>query len=97
MIKRALVSGLPGTGVNVWDLGTVAIPVARYFVRNNESISSGIHVRISPFDQRVIDIRFMDAQGMNQSSTAEREIERPRVGRARPEHPAGSISPRNAA
>lgn len=76
MIKRALVSGLPGTGVNVWDLGTIAIPVARYFVRNNESISAGIHVRISPFDQRVIDIRFTDAQGMNQSSSAERAIER---------------------
>ena len=76
MIKRALVSGLPGTGVNVWDLGSVAIPVAHYFVRNREDTLSGIHVRISPFDQRVIDIRFMDAQGMNQSSAAERGIER---------------------
>ena len=33
MLKRALISGLPGTGINVWDTGTVAIPVVRYFVR----------------------------------------------------------------
>ena len=76
MIKRALISGLPGTGINVWDLGTVAVPVARHYVRNHEDTSAGIHVRLSPFDQRVIDIRFMDAQGMNQSSSVERTIER---------------------
>ena len=76
MIKRALVSGLPGAGVNVWDLGTVAIPVTRFFVRNQADATAGIHVRISPFDQRVIDIRFLDAQGMNQSSAVERSIER---------------------
>ena len=76
MIKRALMSGLPGTGVNVLDLGTVAIPVARYCVRNDNATTAGIHVRLSPFDQRVIDIRFMDAQGMNQSSGVERSIER---------------------
>ncbi len=76
MLKRALVSGLPSTGINVWDLGNVAIPVARYFVRNHEDVSAGIHVRLSPFDQRVVDIRIMNAQGMNQSTNDERVIER---------------------
>ena len=59
MLKRAMVSGLPSTGINVWDLGTVAIPVARYFVRTHSDTSAGVHVRISPFDQRVVDIRIM--------------------------------------
>ena len=52
MLKRALVSGLPGTGINVWDLGSVAIPVLRHFVRQRKDTSAGIHVRLSPFDQR---------------------------------------------
>jgi mannose-1-phosphate guanylyltransferase/phosphomannomutase len=76
MIKRALISGLPGAGVNVLDMQTVAIPVLRYYVRGHDQVKSGIHVRLSPFDQRVIDIRFTDANGLNLSSTAERKIER---------------------
>jgi len=76
MLKRALVSGLPGTGVNVWDLGSVAIPVLRHFVRQRKDTSSGIHVRLSPFDQRVVDIRVIDGQGLNQSGSSERAIER---------------------
>lgn len=76
MLKRALISGLPSSGVNVWDLGNVAIPVARYFVRTHELVSAGIHVRLSPFDQRVVDIRIINAQGMNQTINDERVIER---------------------
>lgn len=76
MLKRALMSGLPGAGVNVWDLSSVAIPVARHFVRSHPNTSAGIHVRLSPFDQRVVDIRFMNEQGMNLNSAMERAIER---------------------
>lgn len=76
MLKRALISGLPSTGVDVWDLGSVAIPVARYFVRKRENVQAGIHVRLSPFDQRVVDIRIMNGDGMNQSTGDERVIER---------------------
>jgi mannose-1-phosphate guanylyltransferase/phosphomannomutase len=76
MIKRALISGLPGAGVNVWDLESVAIPVLRHFVRSRDDVYAGIHVRLSPFDQRVVDIRFMNEQGMNLSSSMERIIER---------------------
>jgi mannose-1-phosphate guanylyltransferase/phosphomannomutase len=76
MLKRAMISGLPSAGVHVWDLGTVPIPVARHFVRTNASSSAGVHVRLSPFDQRVVDIRLFDAEGMNQSRTSERSIER---------------------
>jgi mannose-1-phosphate guanylyltransferase/phosphomannomutase len=76
MLKRAMISGLPSTGINVWDLGNVAIPVVRYFVRTHSDTSAGVHVRISPFDQRVVDIRIMNGQGMNQNSAEERVIER---------------------
>lgn len=76
MLKRALVSGIPGTGINVWDLGTVATPVVRHFVRKQPNTSAGIHVRLSPFDQRVVDIRIIDRHGMNQNKNAERAVER---------------------
>lgn len=76
MLKRALISGLPGAGVNVWDLGMVAIPVLRHFVRSRSDTHAGIHVRLSPYDQRVVDIRFMNEHGMNLSSALERTIER---------------------
>ena len=76
MLKRALISGLAGGGVNVWDLATLPIPVARHFVRADPNASAGIHVRLSPFYQRVVDIRFMNEEGLNQSRTTERSIER---------------------
>lgn len=76
MLKRALISGIPGTGINVWDLDTVPTPVLRHFVRSHSNISAGVHVRLSPFDQRVVDIRFIDKNGMNQSKSAERAVER---------------------
>lgn len=76
MLKRALISGLPGTGVNVWDLGDVPIPVLRHFVQTHKDTSAGIHVRLSPFDQRVVDIRLIDGNGMNFSTASERVIER---------------------
>lgn len=76
MLKRALISGIPGTGINVLDLGTVPIPVLRHFVRSNSEVTAGIHVRISPFDQRVVDIRLVNSEGTNLNSSEQREIER---------------------
>ncbi|MGB9594308.1 MAG: nucleotidyl transferase, partial [Anaerolineae bacterium] len=75
MIKRAIISGLPSSGVSVLDLRTVPIPVARYYTRST-SAAGGIHVRVSPFDARIVDIRIMDAEGRNLSKDEERKIER---------------------
>ncbi|MCB0199570.1 MAG: NTP transferase domain-containing protein [Caldilineae bacterium] len=75
MLKRAVISGLPSAGVNVQDLQTVPIPVARYYTANSRA-AGGVHVRISPFDQRVVDIRFFGSDGMNLSKQEERAIER---------------------
>ncbi len=75
MIKRAVISGLSSAGINVWDLGSQPIPVARYYTKICGA-EGGIHVRLSPFDQRVVDIRFMDCEGLNISKDKERSIER---------------------
>lgn len=75
MIKRAMISGLPSAGVDVADLRTVPIPVARYYTRTSPDIDGGIHVRLSPFDNRVVDIKLFDKQGMNISKAAQRKVE----------------------
>ncbi len=75
MLKRAVIAGLPSAGIHVRDLQTVPIPVARYYTRETPA-ASGVHVRISPFDQRVVDIRFFDSEGMNLDKHEERNVER---------------------
>ena len=61
--------------MNVWDLHSVPIPVARYYTRVTEA-AAGLHVRLSPFNPRVVDIRVFDENGMNLSAERERTIER---------------------
>ncbi|MBI2845578.1 MAG: mannose-1-phosphate guanyltransferase [Chloroflexi bacterium] len=75
MIKRAMISGLPSVGTHVSDLGNMPIPVARYITAQSGA-GGGVHVRLSPFDQRVVDIKFFDEQGLNLSKAKEKEIER---------------------
>ncbi len=74
MIKRAIISGLPSAGVNVADLASVPLPVARYITRISEAAGS-VDVRLSPFDNRVVDIKFLDQNGMDIGKAAERKIE----------------------
>lgn len=76
MLIRAFMSGLSSAGVNVWDLGELPVPVARHFVRMQSSAAAGVHIQRSPFDQRVVDIRFMEGQGLDQSRAHERSVER---------------------
>jgi mannose-1-phosphate guanylyltransferase/phosphomannomutase len=75
MIKRAVISGLPSAGIHAHDLQSMPIPVARYYTKVTGA-AGGVHVRLSPFDLRVVDIRFFDREGGNLSKNAERGIER---------------------
>ncbi|MSP13343.1 MAG: nucleotidyl transferase [Chloroflexi bacterium] len=75
MIKRAIIAGLPSAGANAIDLRSVPIPVARYYTRVSDAVG-GVHVRLSPYDNRVVDIRFFDGEGLNLNRQVEREIER---------------------
>jgi len=69
-----VIAGLPSAGVNVEDINQVPIPVARYYVRNTDAIG-GVNVRLSPHDQRVVDIKFFDQNGTDINKTTERKIE----------------------
>lgn len=75
MIKRAFISGLPSAGNDVLDLQMLPIPVARFYT-HAAGAAGGIHVRLSPYDQRVVDIRFMGSDGLDLTHEQERAIER---------------------
>lgn len=74
MLKRAIIAGLPSAGVNVMDLQSVPIPVARYFTAATDTVG-GVHVRLSPFDNRVVEIKFFDERGLDISTSSQRKIE----------------------
>ncbi|MBI5303594.1 MAG: NTP transferase domain-containing protein [Chloroflexi bacterium] len=74
MVKRAMVSGLPSAGITVQDVDSVPIPVARYYTAVTGA-AGGVHVRVSPYDQRTVDIRFLEKDGQNLNKTTERSIE----------------------
>ncbi len=74
MIKRGLVAGLPSAGVNVAELHDVPLPVARIITHASDA-AGGIHVRLSPLDSRVVDIKFFDADGLDIDTATERKIE----------------------
>jgi mannose-1-phosphate guanylyltransferase / phosphomannomutase len=74
MIKRAINAGLPSAGVNVDDINQVPLPVMRYIIRNSDAVG-GVHVRVSPFDQRVVDIKIFDHNGLDINKVTERKIE----------------------
>ena len=74
MIKRGMVSGFPSAGISVQDLESVPIPVARYYTAVSGA-AGGAHVRLSPYDQRVVDIHLFDKDGFNLTKASERAIE----------------------
>ncbi|MGH2377934.1 MAG: sugar phosphate nucleotidyltransferase [Candidatus Limnocylindria bacterium] len=74
MLKRALMSGVVGTGVHVADVGQMPLPIDR-FETGRIGAAGGIHVRVSPFDNRVCDIKFFDQHALDMGKAAERKVE----------------------
>ncbi|MDR2708462.1 MAG: mannose-1-phosphate guanyltransferase [Elusimicrobiota bacterium] len=74
MIKRALISGILSAGVKIGDLSDAPIPVVRYEI-GNEGERGGVHVRQSPLDSKMIDIKFFNNKGRDISLKDEKNIE----------------------
>ncbi len=75
MINRALICGLLSAGVDVHDLRVTPIPLVRYKM-GAQGASAGLHVRRSPFDPELVDLKFFDEHGLDLSSNRERSVER---------------------
>lgn len=99
MIKRTMISGLLSAGVKVGDLRVAPIPLVRYQL-GKEGESGGIHVRLSPFDPRLMDIKFFDCDGSDLSVKQEKAIEqlffREDFTRAKPSEMSEIILPTHA-
>ncbi len=75
LLKRALVSGLLASGVNVSDLENMPIPVMRYGLRHGD-FAAGIYIRHNPDDFREIDIIFFDGSGVDMPTSKLKKVER---------------------
>jgi len=75
IINRAMMCGLLSAGVDVHDLRVTPIPVLRYGMGVRGAVA-GVHVRKSPYDPELVDIKFFDERGMDISANREKGIER---------------------
>src|SRR5207244_1736973 len=74
MLKRGLMSGIVSAGVHVADLSQAPLPIGRFHTRRIGA-AGGVHVRISPFDARVCDVKFFDKQALDMDKAQERKVE----------------------
>src|SRR5207247_2244283 len=74
MLKRGLMSGIVSAGVHVADLSQAPLPIGRFHTRRLGA-AGGVHVRVSPFDVRVCDVKFFDRQALDMDRAQERKVE----------------------
>ncbi|HTD38559.1 MAG TPA: hypothetical protein VK669_13700, partial [Candidatus Limnocylindrales bacterium] len=73
VMNRCIISGLLAVGVNVLDLRSYPLPLARYAARVGSD--GGVHVRVATDDPNAIVFEFFDATGIGIDKGAERKIE----------------------
>ena len=74
MVSRSLIAGLMSVGINVINLESAAIPIARTILPTM-NLAGGIHVRLSPSRSDRILIEIFNSQGINISKATEKKIE----------------------
>ncbi len=75
MIKRAMISGISSTGVDVADLRVIPAAVARHLLRS-EGYSAGFHVGLSPNDPEQVRIQFFEQPGIEMTQAMQKEVEK---------------------
>jgi mannose-1-phosphate guanylyltransferase/phosphomannomutase len=75
MIKRAMVSGVNSTGVDVADLRVLPAAVSRHLLKTH-GYDAGFHVGTSQTDPEVVQIRFFEQPGIPLTPTLQKEIEK---------------------
>src|SRR5689334_18110381 len=75
MIKRAMISGLNSTGVDVADLRVLPAAVSRHLLKT-ESYDAGFHVGVSYTDPEMLEIRFYEQPGIQLTAALQKEIEK---------------------
>jgi mannose-1-phosphate guanylyltransferase/phosphomannomutase len=73
-LKRAVISALTSSAIDVVDLEVVPVPVAR--LETAQGSAGGVVIRTSPGQPESVDISFLDEQGADLSQAAQRKLER---------------------
>ena len=73
--KRAVISALTASAIDVEDLEVSPLPVTRFETRRSTA-SGGVVLRTTPGDPQSIDIVFLDDNGADLSPAAQRRLER---------------------
>ncbi len=76
MLKRAFLSGLLSTGVDVVDIFNAPSNVMRHSLANNDEISAGVHFRQSVLDPANTEIILFTSEGLEIDSKFAKSIER---------------------
>ncbi|MBX9572561.1 MAG: NTP transferase domain-containing protein [Candidatus Obscuribacterales bacterium] len=74
MISRAIVSGLMSVGVDVQNLESMPLPIARHYVKTQRAAGL-VHTRISQRDAGKVKVEFFDSTGIAITKAMERKIE----------------------
>ena len=75
MIKRAMISGLNSTGIDVADLRVLPAAVNRHLLKT-EGYDVGLHVGTRASDPEVVEIRFFEQPGIQLTPALQKEIEK---------------------
>jgi mannose-1-phosphate guanylyltransferase/phosphomannomutase len=75
MLKRAVLTGLISTGVDVADLRVLPSSVNRHLLKT-ENFDAGVHVGVSPSDPEVVRIHFFERPGIQLTAELQKEIEK---------------------
>jgi mannose-1-phosphate guanylyltransferase / phosphomannomutase len=75
MVKRAMISGISSTGVDIADLRVIPAAVGRHLIKS-ESYDAGFHVGVSPTDPEVIRIQFFEPPGIELTAAMQTEVEK---------------------
>jgi len=75
MVKRAIITGLMSTGVDVDDLRAAPSAVARHMLKMH-AYDAGIHVGTSSSDPEVVQVKIFEPPGIQLGPALQREIEK---------------------
>lgn len=74
MLHKALISGMVACGINVYDLESLPLPVAKYSVKTEE-LQGGVYISACTVDAGNIEIRFFNQQGIDFHKNQLKKIE----------------------
>jgi mannose-1-phosphate guanylyltransferase/phosphomannomutase len=75
MIKRAMISGLTSTGIEISDLRVLPVAVGRHLLKSH-GYDGGFHVGISPSDPEALRIQFFEPPGIDLTAPMQKEVEK---------------------